>query len=379
MGCKVFAWLVVALGLIAAARSQGEWREGRATYYGDEPWLWNIHEGSCGYGYIWEDEPLGWDVAALPDVHPEFSGSCGGCYEVACNPAGFTDNYGNNVDRHNACRDPSQSLVVRITDTCPCNYAENLYSNKRWCCGDMDHLDLSIWAFEKLAPIRWGVVALKYRRVSCDHVPDNKAPDLANPTPGIPPPEGLKRPTWLTNVEGSSPEHNEASARAFFFQETTQKAEVPIIQGGSLGGEWREQSWNAEDVVGGNGLCKKLRSGGGVKFEGPTGQFTGHTTLEAWVKGSNGDAKVNVALVGSEGECNSLKLGELNTSGSSNGFNRYDIYLGRFEANRPDEVVAFADSFRGCGANADNQVHSIIIKNTQAYDQEICVDSVKLM
>lgn len=28
---------------------------------------WSIHKGSCGYGYIWKDEPLGWDVAAASD------------------------------------------------------------------------------------------------------------------------------------------------------------------------------------------------------------------------------------------------------------------------------------------------------------------------
>lgn len=61
--------------------NQGEnlpaWRVGRGTYYGDEHWAWSIHEGSCGYGNIWEDEPLGWDVAAIPDVHYEYAGSCG--------------------------------------------------------------------------------------------------------------------------------------------------------------------------------------------------------------------------------------------------------------------------------------------------------------
>lgn len=58
-------------------KEPGPWRVGRGTYYGDEHWAWSIHEGSCGYGNIWEDEPLGWDVAAIPDVHYEFAGSCG--------------------------------------------------------------------------------------------------------------------------------------------------------------------------------------------------------------------------------------------------------------------------------------------------------------
>lgn len=31
---------------------------------------------------------------------------------------------------------------------------------RRWCCGDMDHFDISVWAFEKLADVKWGVIAL---------------------------------------------------------------------------------------------------------------------------------------------------------------------------------------------------------------------------
>jgi hypothetical protein len=34
--------------------------------------------------------------------------------------------------------------------------ADNFHSNKRWCCMDMYHLDLSIWAFEKLSDTKWG-------------------------------------------------------------------------------------------------------------------------------------------------------------------------------------------------------------------------------
>lgn len=41
---------------------------------------------------------------------------------------------------------PSQ--VVRIVDVCPCSYPSNAYNNKRWCCGDRDHFDVSVWAFE---------------------------------------------------------------------------------------------------------------------------------------------------------------------------------------------------------------------------------------
>jgi hypothetical protein len=35
------------------------------------------------------------------------------------------------------CKDQDAAVVVTITDTCPCVYGNNYYSNKRWCCGDM--------------------------------------------------------------------------------------------------------------------------------------------------------------------------------------------------------------------------------------------------
>lgn len=52
----------------------------------------------------------------------------------------------------------SDCAQVKITDTCPCNYPGNAASNKRWCCGDFPHLDLSQWALDKIADDtdRWG-------------------------------------------------------------------------------------------------------------------------------------------------------------------------------------------------------------------------------
>jgi hypothetical protein len=34
-------------------------------------------------------------------------------------------------------QDEDASVIVKTTDTCPCIYSGNYYSNKRWCCGDM--------------------------------------------------------------------------------------------------------------------------------------------------------------------------------------------------------------------------------------------------
>ncbi|GMH37184.1 hypothetical protein BSKO_05057 [Bryopsis sp. KO-2023] len=160
---KVMALLVCFLAspLAGVVQAEAGWRWGRATFYGI--W-WSIHTGSCGYGNIdyWQ-----WDVAAIPDSHYEYNWSCGKCYEVKCEPMNFKDNYGNQLERSNACYDPWKVVTVTIVDSCPCNYKGNSYSNKRWCCGDMDHFDLSYHTFDKLAPRHYGVIGLKYRPVAC--------------------------------------------------------------------------------------------------------------------------------------------------------------------------------------------------------------------
>ena len=58
------------------------------------------------------------------------------------------------------CLDKSQSVKVKITDSCPCNYPPNAVSNKRWCCNDMPSLDMSQWALEKVCSCSTRVEAL---------------------------------------------------------------------------------------------------------------------------------------------------------------------------------------------------------------------------
>lgn len=58
-------------------------------------------------------------------------GSCGRCYEVACRPGYVNDGYGHSMDRTHSCQG-QKSVIVMITDTCPCYYPSNAYSNTRW-------------------------------------------------------------------------------------------------------------------------------------------------------------------------------------------------------------------------------------------------------
>lgn len=73
------------------------------------------------------------------------------------------------VDRHSRSMDkgyshPTQASALLLLTVCAGTYAPNEYSNKRWCCGDMDHFDVSVWAFEKLADQKWGVIGIKCRQ-----------------------------------------------------------------------------------------------------------------------------------------------------------------------------------------------------------------------
>jgi len=39
----------------------------------------------------------------------------------------------------------------------------------------MYHLDMSVWAYEKLAQTKWGVIAIEWRDVPCWYKPKNAA------------------------------------------------------------------------------------------------------------------------------------------------------------------------------------------------------------
>ncbi|GAB4813330.1 hypothetical protein N2152v2_000376 [Parachlorella kessleri] len=161
---------------------------------------------NCGFGYQWPDIGTGWDVAAIADAAPEFSGSCGQCNEVKCEHMTIIDGYNKTIDRTKGiCYDSSKTVVVRTVDACECG-AVVLTCNKRWCCNDNSqtysaHFDISIWAFEKLANTKFGVMGIKYRRVPCSYQPQSPAPALKNPTPGEAPPPGARPPNEYVYVK----------------------------------------------------------------------------------------------------------------------------------------------------------------------------------
>lgn len=179
------------------------WVDARATNYGAD--AWPVHGGECGFGFIcpnrWSSQlQNSLDVVAVTDAGlSQLQGiyraggrfgknqKCGQCLEIKCRNAEIKDKDANDrsgmIDRSGLCLN-KKVVKVKIADLCQCNYAPNAASNKRWCCGDEQHLDVSIFALEKIVKEvgRWGVFAISYRKVDCNTPTVDEAPPIARPT-----------------------------------------------------------------------------------------------------------------------------------------------------------------------------------------------------
>jgi len=196
----------------------GGWREGRATFY-DAPQYFqeafasrgpgafgDINYGDCQYysrnlgeqTVTYDNQAFPKDmIAALGSADPDYPGSCGRCYEIKCRnglviqegttPVKSSNGYnlqaiapdtkdtqgrsfpGNPAQAENEnfvkCWNDTDSIFVTITDTCPCTSATA--NNTAWCCGPVQHFDLSFWAFERLAHPLYGTQMLDFRPVDC--------------------------------------------------------------------------------------------------------------------------------------------------------------------------------------------------------------------
>eukprot|EP01025_Chloroclados_australasicus_P009021 TRINITY_DN1340_c0_g2_i1.p2 TRINITY_DN1340_c0_g2~~TRINITY_DN1340_c0_g2_i1.p2 ORF type:complete len:438 (-),score=44.92 TRINITY_DN1340_c0_g2_i1:1668-2813(-) len=377
----ILALLVVTVG-VRGQQAESAWKEGRATFFGHEEQTWSIHEGSCGFGYQCKHEGNGWNVAAIPSTDPDFQGACGSCYEVKCNSVYFQDNFGKVLDRSSVCYDSHSSVVVKIVDACPCNDNTLPYQAWRWCCGDMNHLDLSVWAFEKLADPKWGLIGIKYRKVECDHEPRKIAAEAEEPTPGMP-----------------APSFNPCLSERFAIPLPTENEnQYGDVYQGKLGANWQLSLIDAEmfqipDLGAepeGAAMCGSIAPGGTVLFQGVQGAFTQQLSLEFLINilhpknnqetdtfQYNNTIEVNVG--GEEGMCEGVTLDKLVTSGQVQDYTRYNIYLNLFREIVHDVVTAFAANFKGCGGMTAEQVKFIAFTNPLETTQYICIDQVKLL
>ena len=209
-------------------------REGGESAWGD------VFGGSCGYvdrrpgGAPQSNADFPWPVegaVALSDRFPLYEGSCGQCLEVRCrdgpvprNPSvpgdetepvamqraflppadppgappramwealpGYADRQGRSIPPRSvlrarltgtvdtSCWPGGGSVRVRVVDSCPCVYCPRGGPCRRQenCCAEAPTLDLSYWAYERLAHPSHGMIGVDWRPVDCA-TGDPRAPD----------------------------------------------------------------------------------------------------------------------------------------------------------------------------------------------------------
>lgn len=364
-----------------------QWRTGRSTFYGGPSDPWSIHKGACEFGYLYSTDPLGWDVAAMNDGNPLYEDSCGRCVEVKCDPRVINDNYGASYDRTGACYNQDYSVVLRITDDCPCTYPPNSYSNKRWCCNDIEHLDMSVWAFEKLAQTKWGVIGLKYRSVPCTQVPFLGAPSIQTPTMGQPPPDGN------VHVTRDWPDMSENRYGSLFLYQNG-------YQNGFGDASWTTniQSFSASANKGmhnGPGLCANIFPNGALALKGPTGSFQGRVGLQFFIYvgqtgydgGSVSKPDIRINLSGNKGSCSPVRIYDISPiyfepaqiPYSSDYFWGWQAYLPAFSGSNSTIIINNPAHFEGCGGNMPYDLTTLLFQNDGENAQWMCMDHIELI
>ncbi|KAG2431183.1 hypothetical protein HXX76_009711 [Chlamydomonas incerta] len=146
-------FLGTASALILDPLPLSDWTSGTSVFWGgpqdgqDDPFNMRLPPGACGYGEL--DSKM-WPffyvtgISAHSDlVRERPQASCGTCLEVRCAANDTT-----------VCAGPAgTSITVMVTDECPqCRAAE---------------LNLHAFAFEQIAQLKHGSVAIEYRQVEC--------------------------------------------------------------------------------------------------------------------------------------------------------------------------------------------------------------------
>ncbi|CAD7700663.1 unnamed protein product [Ostreobium quekettii] len=144
--------LGVASGALAANQPLTEWVGGSANHFGGpaegDPFNPLVPIGGCSYGELNPMEFPHYNILSVaPDselVSGKSMGGCGSCFELQC------------ADSVEKCNNGpfSNSVVAMVGGTCLAG------------CGGT-HVNLHVFAFDQLAPIRLGNIQIRMRQVTC--------------------------------------------------------------------------------------------------------------------------------------------------------------------------------------------------------------------
>eukprot|EP01026_Neomeris_dumetosa_P008800 TRINITY_DN1285_c2_g1_i6.p1 TRINITY_DN1285_c2_g1~~TRINITY_DN1285_c2_g1_i6.p1 ORF type:complete len:289 (+),score=35.78 TRINITY_DN1285_c2_g1_i6:110-868(+) len=243
----------------------------------------------------------------------------------------------------------------------------------------MDHLDLSVWAFEKLSEHRWGVIGIKYREVPCGFVPAKVAPV---------PPEG---PFWGEDPEAygqKCPKYAFPRNPLFVAPEPVEPVEVPkptVLYGDKNSAfelsNWKADVWEAQGagVNGSHGICGKVYPGGAISLRGEQGSFNGHMMVEFWTRTAEGVANAAINIQGKNRGCHPLMFKELLPVEEQEGYSRFNVALSQFMTGDHAPInTPNPSDFVGCNGMEVEEIQRVSFHNYETFEQFFCIDEVAL-
>ncbi|DBB12456.1 hypothetical protein WJX82_006372 [Trebouxia sp. C0006] len=260
----------------------------------------------------------------------------------------------------------------------------------------MTHYDMSIWAFEKLADTKWGVIGLQWRSVPCDYNSTDPAPAPTPATPAVgqePPPGTQYPPVGYWDKPRSQWPGSTGSLEGD--EDTSAKLPGPIYNQ-TLLNNWTAQSYNSTlyqnaSALGAGELimqCSSIAPNGTLVFTAPgQGYFLGKLSMSFWAQYATSTPDLQLSLATTDtslpqGSCSDLILADLTPLASTAlvppDMLSYAVYLGAFQ-NSSTHAGPNALSFQGCPGVSPEGIDQVVFSNTGDLPQQLCLDNLVLL